>query len=241
MYSFRKISGIEVDDDSTWTDSIFLTFDIDWVVDDVYNDTIDLVEMADVSATLFVTHNTLVLDRLRANPKLELGIHPNFNFLLEGDNRNGHNAREVIRLLQAIVPEATSVRSHSMTQSARLMDLFNQMGLTHDVNDFIPVHTGIKLSPWLLWNDLIRIPYLWSDDAHCLYNLEEEITVLADGPGLKVFDFHPIHVFLNTESMDRYERTRPLHRKPKELIKHRYEGYGTRSRLIELLELSKQP
>lgn len=63
---------------------------------------------------------------------------------------------------------------------------------------------------------------------------------LASRPGLKVFDFHPIHVFLNTESLDRYERTRPLHQNPKELIKHRYQGDGTRSRLIELLELCRQ-
>jgi len=54
---------------------------------------------------------------------------------------------------------------------------------------------------------------------------------------LKVLDFHPIHVFLNTESLDRYERTRPLHHNPKELIKHRFEGYGTRNRLLEVLEL----
>ena len=67
--------------------------------------------------------------------------------------------------------------------------------------------------------------------------------ILPNSPlrgGLKVFDFHPIHVFLNTESLERYERTRALHHNPKELIKHRYEGYGTRNRLIELLELAKK-
>jgi len=48
-------------------------------------------------------------------------------------------------------------------------------------------------------------------------------------------------VFLNTESLDRYERTRPIHRDPSELIKHRFDGYGTRSRLIDLLTLASQP
>ena len=56
--------------------------------------------------------------------------------------------------------------------------------------------------------------------------------------GFHVFDFHPIHVFLNTESLDRYERTRSIHQNPKELIKHRYQGHGTRSWLMELLELA---
>lgn len=94
MTRFRKISSIDIDNESSWWDAIFLTFDIDWAHDDVLNDTIDLVEDAGVAATWFVTHDTPVLDKLRANSKFELGIHPNFNFLLEGDDRNGSNARE---------------------------------------------------------------------------------------------------------------------------------------------------
>ena len=62
---------------------------------------------------------------------------------------------------------------------------------------------------------------------------------IASRSGLKVFDFHPIHIFLNTESLERYERTRPIHHNPKELIKHRYSGYGARNQLIELLEMNK--
>lgn len=130
MANFRTISTIRVDDETTWRDALFLTFDIDWAHDDVLNDTIDLVEEAGVAATWFVTHDTPVLKRLRDNPKFELGIHPNFNYLLEGGDRNGCNAREVIERLRVIVPEATSVRSHSMTQSTGLLDLFVRGGHT---------------------------------------------------------------------------------------------------------------
>ena len=56
--------------------------------------------------------------------------------------------------------------------------------------------------------------------------------------GLKVFDFHPIHVFLNTEHMDRYEQTRAWHQSPQELRAHRYEGEGTRTRFLEFLRLT---
>ena len=115
MTRFQKISSIDIEDDSSWLDAFFLTFDIDWANDDVLNDTIDLIEDKDVTATWFVTHDTSLLSRLRQNSKFELGIHPNFNWLLEGDDRNGRNAREVIERLLAIVPEATSVRSHAMT------------------------------------------------------------------------------------------------------------------------------
>ena len=81
------------------------------------------------------------------------------------------------------------------------------------------------------------VPYFWEDDVACIDPNVSEVSSLVRRHGIKVFDFHPIHVFLNTESLDRYERTRPLHQNPKELIKHRFEGYGTRSRLIELLEM----
>ena len=41
---------------------------------------------------------------------------------------------------------------------------------------------------------------------------------------------------LNSESIDRYEKTRTLHGTPKELIKYRYDGWGVRNTLIKLLE-----
>ena len=34
-------------------------------------------------------------------------------------------------------------------------------------------------------------------------------------------------------------KTRHLHNKPSELIKYRYDGYGTRNRLLELINLVK--
>lgn len=62
--------------------TVFFTFDIDWACDEVLSDTIDIIEAAGVSATFFVTHQTTLLERLRANSAIELGVHPNFNTLL---------------------------------------------------------------------------------------------------------------------------------------------------------------
>ena len=96
MKVFSNISAILVDDKLSWQDQIFLTFDIDWALDAVLHDTIDLVEEAGVAATWYATHETPVLERLRSCQNYELGIHPDFNFLLEGDWRNGRNTGEVI-------------------------------------------------------------------------------------------------------------------------------------------------
>lgn len=235
------VSEIEVGPMESWLEVLYLTLDIDWVHDDILADTIDLVEAHRFSATWFATHDTPLLSRLRNNPNFEIGIHPNFNFLLNGDARAGRDAAEVVDRLLAIVPEAKSVRSHSATQSSGLLDLFTNRGLTHECNSFIPVQSGIELKPWRLWSGLTRVPYFWEDDVACLYGPADLQTMenLARSGGIKIFDFHPIHVFLNTENLERYERTRPLHKKPKELIKHRHDGYGTRNRFLELLELTK--
>jgi hypothetical protein len=235
----RTLSSIQVDGESEWSKVPYLSIDIDWAHDDILADTIDLVEEYGVPATWFVTHDTPQLSRLRSNPDFELGIHPNFNFLLNGDDRAGRNATEVTDRLLAIVPEAKSVRSHSTTQSSGLLDLFTRRGLTHECNAFIPVQSGITLKPWRLWSDLTRVPYFWEDDVACLYGLNGALSIsqLISLEGIKVFDFHPVHIFLNTEHMDRYEKTREWHGSPQELQAHRYDGKGTRSRFLEFLRL----
>lgn len=235
---FKVISDILPVPLTKLDDVLFLTFDIDWAHDKIIGDTVDLLEKSGVTATWFVTHDTGLLKRLRENSKFELGIHPNFDFLLRGDSRNGRNAQEVIERLMKLVPEAKAIRSHSTTQSSMLFEVFKAAGLTHDCNHFIPAHINIQLKPWLLWNGMVRVPYFWEDDVACLYSHEDNMSEVAQRPGLKVFDFHPIHIFLNTEHLDRYERTRHLHHNPEELIKHRYEGVGTRTRLLELLQLA---
>lgn len=235
--TFGRICEIDPDDASTWEDRNFLTFDIDWAPDAVLADTIDLVEHAGVAATWFVTHDTPLLGRLRDNPLFELGIHPNFNFLLAGQQRNGANAGEVLDGFLAFVPEAKSVRSHSMTQSSGLLDLFARAGLTHEANHFIPEEAGIELKPWRNWTGLVKVPYFWEDDVSCLRDHCSGMAELTRRPGLRVFDFHPIHVFLNTEHLDRYERARPVMSDMDALLALRASGcVGARDLLGDLVE-----
>lgn len=234
------ISSLDPLEPNSWMGKVFLTFDVDWAHDDVILDTIELLETAEVAATWFITHDTPILARLRQNPKFELGIHPNFNWLLVGDDRNGVNAKDVVSRMMDLVPEAKSVRSHSMTQSSVLLDVFASAGLTHDVNHFIPASIGSELIPWTLWNGMTRVPYFWEDDISCTYenNGRKEPSALnaaTTGLGVKVFDFHPIHLFLNTENLQRYERTRPLHQSPGELFQQRCQGFGARTTLLDLL------
>ena len=180
----RTLSSIQVDAEADWSVAPYLSIDIDWVHDDVLADTIDLVEEYRVPVTWFVTHDTPLLARLRSHPDFELGIHPNFNFLLSGDGRAGRDAAEVLDRLMAIVPEAKSVRSHSTTQNSGLLDLFTRRGLTHECNAFIPVQAGMALKPWRLWSDLTRVPYSWEDDVACLYGPESDAWPMSRLVGL---------------------------------------------------------
>ena len=213
MSDFSRIAEIIVGDKSTWQGKVFLTFDLDWCSDEVLGYTIDLVEEAEVSATWFVTHETSLLARLQENPKFELGIHPNFNFLLNADFRCGKAPDEVIERFLKVVPEAVSVRSHSMTQSSKILDDFVNAGLRYDCNHFIPSSAEMAIKPWLFWDErLVRVPYHWEDDVHCLYGWVGDVSRYVNDDAINVFDFHPIHVFLNTENLNRYEKSRANHK-----------------------------
>jgi hypothetical protein len=146
------------------------------------------------------------------------------------------NGTDVIADCMSLVPHARSVRSHSLTQNERIIDQFKRVGLSHISNTFIPNGSGIQLKPFYLWDQMIVVPHSWQDNVALKMNLDFPLSKGCTF-SFKVLDFHPIHVYLNTESLNRYESTRSLHQNPKELIKYRYNGYGTRNRLIEVLGL----
>lgn len=245
IISSGRLSDIVPEEISSWYERIFLTVDIDWAHDEVLADAISLIEEAGIYCTWFVTHDTRWLSRLRSNPKFELGIHPNFNWLLAGDARNGINAREVILRLMNIVPEARSVRSHSVTQSSVILELFSEAGLTHDSNCSIPITSKILVKPWRLWNNMVRVPYQWEDSIALQY-MERKIKFPDAKQAVEcyefinefiVFNFHPIHIFLNTESLHQYEAARAAYHNPEELALYRNPRKGVRTWLIELLDV----
>jgi len=240
MSIFGKISEIDIDDHSTWVDRAFLTFDIDWVNDSVLLDTIELVESAGISATWFATHNTPLLSRLRSNPMFELGIHPNFNPLLQGDNSKAADALQVIKQAFEIVPDSLSVRSHSIAQSGPILQAFAESGLTHDSNYMVPESAGIPLRPWRMNCGMTEVPYCWADEHISNGRQSNDFKDIIRRVGLAVFDFHPIHVFINTDSPSSYSKVRPHLSDVERLIKYRnLSSCGARSALELLLEVAR--
>lgn len=204
-----KISSIIYNDGSTWEDKIFITFDIDWCNDEILSFVLDIVKKYKISSTFFVTHYTPLLEELRKYDYIELGIHPNFNFLLQGDFKYGRNYKEVVEFFLNMVPEAVTVRSHSMTQNTYISDFWANKGIKYECNCFIPVYSDIILKPFQRRDSKITIvPYFWEDDVFLISDDIRDIKKYISYPGLKVFDFHPIHIYLNTDSMYRYNQAK---------------------------------
>lgn len=223
---------------------VYLTFDIDWAHDDVIAHTLDILEKEDVPATIFVTHDTPLLGRMRGNPNLELGAHPNFIPLDLGNTDVSHfldYTRGILQTYKELVPEATTVRAHGLTQNSRLLDLMAEMGYTRESNLLITLQSGMNLRPFYHWNGIMRVPYFWEDDIHCV-EIERkfwdgwEPEPFLDNACLKVFDFHPIHVYLNTDNLDRYESARPCFQQPEKLREIvNTTGRGDQNFLLELI------
>ena len=123
---FGLISKIVPEIEKSWKWKTFLTFDIDWAHDIILHDSLKLVRDAQVRATWFATHDTPFLSEIQQNNCFEIGIHPNFNPLLSGDN--SISSHEVISSVMSIVQNPKSVRSHSLVQSERLVDNFGMRG-----------------------------------------------------------------------------------------------------------------
>lgn len=210
------------------------TIDIDWAPEAVIEDTLRLFQEHEVPATIFATHRSGALDAADRH-LFEIGIHPNFNPLLAG---GGGAAARLVDDLLAEYPEARGVRSHSMTQSTPLLDLFRSRGLLYDANLFLPYWADIH--PFQIWNGLWRVPYNWEDDIHFSYGRSFESTGLTDDAAVNVLDFHPIHVYLNTDTRERYEAARPHYQTPETLVGLRNTvRAGARTLLVELLQTQR--
>lgn len=182
-----------------------LTIDVDWAPDFMIDFVAERLISANVKSTWFVTHKSPALERMAARKDLfELGIHPNF---LPGST-HGNTEDEVLRHCLDLVPDATCVRMHGLVQSTHLLDKIADLEqLQIDASLFLPRATHLEPIDYRAGGTpLLRIPYCWEDDFEMRYpeghwRLEQ---VAALGVGLRIFDFHPVHVFLNGTTPERY-------------------------------------
>jgi hypothetical protein len=217
-----------------------LTLDVDWAPDFVWRAVAEEVGRRGVRATWFVTHPSPVLEELRAAPDLhELGIHPNF---LPGST-HGTEADDVLGHLLELVPEARCSRSHGLLQWGDLFRTLMACPIRIDSSTFLPGLAGIApVHQWRAGESLLRIPFFFADD----HELEKpdpgfELGAHLEVDGLKVFDFHPLHVYLNSSEPAQYAELKreagDIRNATPELVdRYTNDGRGTKTLFLELLD-----
>jgi hypothetical protein len=225
--------------------NLVLTIDIDWAPDFIIEHVANILIKQQVKATWFVTHSSPALSLLRANTQLfELGIHPNFL----PNSTHGINPKQVLNHCISLVPEARSMRTHSLTQSTPLLNqVLTLTPIILDSSIYLPHMEGIQpISYWWHGKELLRLPIFWEDDLEMerpdsCWTLE---AVTHYKEGLKIFDFHPIHIVLNSRNDEAYQRLKSK-KKIQDLTMSEIEpninrGIGTLTLFMDLVEyLSK--
>ncbi len=213
-----------------------MTGDQDWASDAVIADFVDLFASYGVRPTLFATNKSALIDELAAGGKIELGLHPNF---LPGST-HGTDIDAVIKHVTEMYPGARTFRSHGFVDGTRICRVFHEKGIRYDSNLCLNMQPNIV--PLRHVSGITRFPVFWSDLAHATdragdWDLQRYAPAVFS-PGLKVFNFHPIHVAVNTPNDAHYQtiRTRVGSLSAAEIEQVRHKGPGVRTFLISLLE-----
>ena len=125
-----------------------------------------------------------------------------------------------------------------MLQSAYLLNMFAASGFKYDCNLYIPFDSGFAAQPFLHTDkNLTRVPVVWEDDIACLYASHWNVDNVLAYPGIKVFNFHPIHIFLNSRQPDQYEQCKATGFDHDSLFTGiNTDKYGTKNFLLDLID-----
>ncbi len=187
--------------------SFFLTLDMDWAPECAVNFVADILIERKIKATWFVTNESDALKRImKCDGLFEFGIHPNFF----PNSSHGKNEREILQLMKSLLPGANIMRTHGLYQTSRMLAMaVSDFGIKIDLSLFLPLTPFI--TPHTIYFDhdkrgLIRIPYFWEDDLELFRPQRNfDINAYSKQVGLKIYDFHPLYIYLNYSDMRTHE------------------------------------
>lgn len=225
---------------------VVLTVDVDWAPDWAMRDLLDVLVATETPSTWFVTHESPMLDELRAHESLvEIGIHPNF---LAGSS-HGTTPAEVIAECMRFAPEARTMRTHCLVQSTPILQVVADTSpIAVDTSLYLRDATQIAASTLPLDHDrsLTRFAYVWEDDLEFFAATPrwDGGRFLADRHSpdeISIVDVHPIHYALNSSSVARYEELKRAYSNTRtvtaeQAVAFRGEGEGARTFVASLAE-----
>lgn len=181
------------------------TGDQDWAPEWASEIQVRMHREADLPLHMFCTSPS---DELAAadGDRLSVGIHPNF---LPGST-HGASYDEVVDTCLTMYPQARTARCHAFTETSAAMKALAAAGIVADSNGCTMMQPWI--SPLVHFTGIVRIPVFLEDDVLMEGYTEiprfENVVGALETPGLKIFNFHPSHVGLNSASFDDYVKHR---------------------------------
>ena len=218
---------------------VAISIDLDWAPDFMIRDTMELLAGAKVNATIFVTHSSDLL----AQPdrrSCELGFH------LGLSDSSIETLDAAIGDLKSIYGPLDGVRSHALLESARYYPAYKRHSISYSSNYLL--FGAQNLRPIRMLDGIWHLPIYWMDNVHlmvndsCSYEIARQaFSELLVAKGMKVFAFHPVHLYLNSADISKYEKVKhELH--SEEVMAHSVNKcrYGTRDRFHQLMEWSEK-
>ena len=206
---------------------ICLSFDLDWATETMLEHLYGLLEHARLPVTLMCTHDSPMVRHLMTLPGVQVGLHPNF--------MRGGDQAEILKTLHAMFEDAVGVRAHGLFYHSGLLSLYRAAGMGFLSTDLRLLHADIV--PFVGWGGLVRLPIYWEDDVHCfcMGDSFEIRTLRLEQTGLKVLNFHPVHLYMNTASLDDYQTNKERVRDPEHEASCRNLGKGIGTLFAALL------
>jgi hypothetical protein len=205
-------------------DLVAFTMDTDWSPAGGIEYVLETIVDPRLALTVFCTGRYPALER---RPLTEIALHYNVD----------HQGFEAAYRRAAVeLPDAKGARGHSLAMSERLRALYREYGTRYDSSYIMFECQGIV--PFLISRNVWEFPIYFMD----MFFLEfhEGDFALAptgrqlSGPGLKVLDFHPVHLLLNTPSLEYYHECKGHYHDVDALLRRRYPGRGITTLFLEL-------
>jgi hypothetical protein len=186
----------------------------------------DLLNLTEkINITIINTHKSNILKTIDKN-RVTLGIHPN----LQKNSSQGNNNLRVKNFVKNI-GDMKYLRFHLLGHSYRDLSFFAKKGAKIDSSTLLINQS--YLSPVYHPDiDLVRVPYIWE-------------SLDLKSPGLKILDFHPIDIYLNTSNINQRNKFKKSFSSVLNASKQEAEkfinkkNYGIRNFLIDILKLIK--
>lgn len=178
----------------------------DWASESMLEFTINYFESRNIKLTPYITNPSEIIKTHYSGKKSKyVGLHPNFL----PNSSHGSNYFEITEYITKLWPDARSYACHCFYDNIRTTDLLFEKGLKYDSN--LCLHLQPNIVPLNHCSGSIRFPVFFEDDIYARYKGNWSFSGIQthfETPGLKLINFHPIHICLNTPDFEFYNSTK---------------------------------